>query len=312
MVDKLQITLILFLFLLIRSVFSQTEDHNYVISRAPLLPVNDTAALSQLEWNKKQQSVSFYDGEARIIQKVVSGVTPNGNDMVQTFVYDLANRQTTEYLPFPREKTVLKSAYTDDPVSKLIEFYEQAPEQVASSNYPFVEKEFDNSPVNQIIKQGSPGETWKLGGEHSMKSSTYGNKELVSKWIIGSGGECSMDGSYPEGSLFLNETQDENGNISREYRTLGGQVILKESFLENEKVQTRYVYDDKGLLRFVLPPLAVAKNSADPDLIYRYEYDNRNRMIRKKLPGAEVSEMVYDQLDRLVLSRDGNLRKDSL
>ena len=35
-------------------------------------------------------------------------------------------------------------------------------------------------------------------------------------------------------------------------------------------------------------------------------------MIRKKLPGAEVSEMVYDQLDRLVLSRDGNLRKDSL
>jgi RHS repeat-associated protein len=314
MVNKLHIKLFLLLILFtnLQSGFPQKEDHNYVISCEPLFPVNDTSALSRLEWNKKRQSVSFYDGEARIIQKVESGVTPDGNDMVQTYIYDLANRQTTEYLPFPREKTILKSAFTNEPVSKLIEFYEQAPDQVASSNFPYVEKEFDNSPVNQVIQQGSPGETWKLNGEHTMKNVAYGNKEPVTKWTVNASEECMIDGNYPEGSLFVSETQDENGNISREFSTKNGQTILKESFLDGKKVQTSYVYDDKGLLRYVLPPLAVAKHSPDPNLIYQYEYDMRNRMIRKKLPGAEETEMVYDQLDRLVLSRDGNLRKDSL
>ncbi|RLD35609.1 MAG: hypothetical protein DRI73_02255, partial [Bacteroidetes bacterium] len=314
MVNKFYIKLLLLLQIIVpfEHGLSQSDDHNYVLSQSPLLPVKDTAELAKLEWNKKQQSLSFYDGEGRIIQKIEPGVTPDGNDMVQTFLYDQANRQTIEYLPFPREKETLKSAFTEDPVSKLIHFYEQPPDQVASSLYPFVEKEFDNSPVNQIIRQGSPGETWKLNGEHSVKSAAYGNREQVNKWVVSGNGECILDGNYPEGSLYVKEFHDENGNISREFITKGGKTILKEFFLEDKKVQTSYIYDEKGLLKFVLPPLATARLSANPKLIYQYEYDDRNRIIQKQLPGAEVIEMVYDQLDRLILSRNGNLRKDSL
>tara|TARA_R110002012_G_scaffold97951_5_gene235104 strand:+ start:49956 stop:58724 length:8769 start_codon:yes stop_codon:yes gene_type:complete len=44
------------------------------------------------------------------------------------------------------------------------------------------------------------------------------------------------------------------------------------------------------------------------DMVYFYEYDERGRMIAKKVPGAAWVYMVYDKWDRLVLTQDGNLR----
>ena len=41
------------------------------------------------------------------------------------------------------------------------------------------------------------------------------------------------------------------------------------------------------------------------DLIFQYKYDERNRIIAKKLPGAEWVHFVYDQWNRLVLTQDG-------
>lgn len=44
------------------------------------------------------------------------------------------------------------------------------------------------------------------------------------------------------------------------------------------------------------------------ELLFRYEYDKRNRLIRKKVPGAGDIYSVYDQWDRVVLTQDANLR----
>ncbi|WP_421762905.1 DUF6443 domain-containing protein [Ekhidna sp.] len=41
---------------------------------------------------------------------------------------------------------------------------------------------------------------------------------------------------------------------------------------------------------------------------FQYDYDDRNRMISKQVPGADPVYMVYDQWDRLVLTQDGNQR----
>jgi len=46
------------------------------------------------------------------------------------------------------------------------------------------------------------------------------------------------------------------------------------------------------------------------DLIYQYKYDKRNRLIEKKLPGKDWEYIVYDKLDRPVLTQDANLRAD--
>jgi RHS repeat-associated protein len=41
---------------------------------------------------------------------------------------------------------------------------------------------------------------------------------------------------------------------------------------------------------------------------YQYKYDDRNRLIEKKLPGKDWEYIVYDKLDRVVLTQDANLR----
>lgn len=46
------------------------------------------------------------------------------------------------------------------------------------------------------------------------------------------------------------------------------------------------------------------------NLAYQYKYDYRNRLIEKKLPGKGWEFIVYDKLDRPVLTQDANLRKD--
>ena len=43
-------------------------------------------------------------------------------------------------------------------------------------------------------------------------------------------------------------------------------------------------------------------------LCYQYKYDFRNRLIEKKIPGKAWEYIVYDKLDRPVLTQDANLR----
>ncbi|NLR62663.1 hypothetical protein HGH93_31605, partial [Chitinophaga polysaccharea] len=80
---------------------------------------------------------------------------------------------------------------------------------------------------------------------------------------------------------------------------------------------TYYAYDDLGNLRFVIPPKAVEAALASSwvisaavagELCFIYRYDGRNRMMVKKVPGADSTEMVYDVRDRLAFSRDGNMK----
>lgn len=85
--------------------------------------------------------------------------------------------------------------------------------------------------------------------------------------------------------------------------------------------ETYYVYDVYGNLSVVFPPEATRRLSVDffgqsiadrkiflNDWAFLYDYDGRNRMIMKKVPGADSVLMVYDKWDRLVLTQDGNQR----
>lgn len=58
--------------------------------------------------------------------------------------------------------------------------------------------------------------------------------------------------------------------------------------------------------------LPTPTGTVDPDMIakygYQYHYDNRNRMVEKKLPQKAWEYIVYDNLDRPILMQDGRLR----
>ncbi|VXC03113.1 RHS repeat-associated core domain protein-containing protein [Flavobacterium sp. 9AF] len=54
-------------------------------------------------------------------------------------------------------------------------------------------------------------------------------------------------------------------------------------------------------------PSTVSLNDINK-LGYQYKYDSRNRLVEKKLPGKDWEYIVYDKLDRPILTQDANLK----
>ena len=127
--------------------------------------------------------------------------------------------------------------------------------------------------------------------------------------------------------MYKNVTTDESNNAVVEYKDKEGQLVLKKVQVGSNAapdktgytgfLSTYYIYDDLNQLRCVIPPKAVegmtsggwSLNAAIiKELCFRYEYDSRQRMIAKKVPGAGWVYMVYDKRDRLVFTQDANLR----
>ncbi len=144
----------------------------------------------------------------------------------------------------------------------------------------------------------------------------------------GSWGNYTKTGFYAPGKLSKTITTDEHGKQVTEYKDSEGKLLLKKVQLTASGddgsgkghtgwLCTYYIYDNFGRLRCVIQPKAVAKLAAGgwildagmlDGLAFRYEYDNRNRMIVKKIPGAGEVYMVYDGRDRLAMTQDANLR----
>ena len=115
----------------------------------------------------------------------------------------------------------------------------------------------------------------------------------------------------------MTQTTDPSGKIVQEYKDKLGQVVLKRAYDGLTAYSTYYVYDNSGLLRYVISPLATeaianaalttlpSNNEIIKGLCYYYQYDARKRMVEKQLPGADPVLMVYDTRDRMILTQDG-------
>ena len=262
--------------------------------------------------------------------------SPGKNDIVVPVAYDEFGRQMDDYLPY-----VLKDTDTSDGsfkpnalegangyvTSEQYLFYQNTGE-IADDPSPFARKKFEPSPLNRVTEQGAPGIPWQ---PHPTNKS---GKTIKFRYLTNIGGKVrlwdinpgtllpSSNAHYGVRQLFLNETEDEHGAETHEFVDKLGRIVLKEveNLDENgnvEWLQTYYVYDDFDNLRFVFPPKATAllgssftpSSFEDPilkHLVFQYRYDERQRMIMKKVPGAEPVYMVYDQFDRLVFTQDGN------
>jgi RHS repeat-associated protein len=313
-----------------------STDKNYVISMTILQDnVTDENTISSLPVESLQETVAYYDGLGRPIQQVIWEGSPLKKDIVQPVSYDIYGRDSVKYLPYTDGSDgSFKANALTDPAStaatslekyrsgQQYSFYQN--QGTSSDQYPYSKTVFESSPLNRVFEQGALGAAWQpsdgsitnSGHVQKLGYLTNGAGE-VKLWSIENDATCTQTGTYNAGTLFVTQAADENGNSVKEYKDMESRVILKKAYSGTDSLQTYYVYDDYGLLKYVLPPKmadGLSATSLNPSdslvqaLCYYYTYDTRNRMTMKQLPGAAPVYMIYDNRDRVMLTQDGTLR----
>ncbi len=310
-------------------------NENAVVTYTYKHPIVDSSNSSEdlvdhfeLELEQQNIAVNVFDGLGRQSQSIALNATPSGtSDMLTPTEYDELGRQSKSYLPYAEADLsgVYKPTAVFDPQtqgyqsSRHYNYYTS----VKNEDKAYAETRFEASPLNRPLEQGSPGDPWQIGGATVTYHYDIADSAEVILWEF----DSLLAGSkrvYGGSSLYKNTTTDEDGNRTIEYTNSTGQTILKKSEVNAvDWAETYYIYDVYGNLAVVFPPEATnrldseffAQNQeAREDFLntwgFLYEYDYRNRMTMKKVPGADSVFMVYDPRDRLVLTQDGNQRSD--
>ena len=301
--------------LVVGVVQAQTATENYVMTMTARVPGQSNLLTNRTNSTMVATDVVYVDGLGRTKQEVGLKAAPNQQDMIQPYVYNPLGLQDQEFLPYASEGT--RGSYRSNFKVDQAAFYQAANDGVVNTAFPISEREYEDSPLRRVIKQGFAGAAWQLSGDHVVTSDyQFTAANVVSSLII----EDETLGTLgwqacAAGDLSIVETTDENGQQFQVYTNSIGQTVLRRNLLGSEGVDTYYTYDDLGRLMYVLPPEAYHRLQTDATLLndsdfqdqwmFRYRYDERGRMIEKKVPGAATMFMVYDDRDRLVLTLDG-------
>lgn len=302
---KIQLLLLLFPFL----VMAQSTDQNYIKTTVYKVPTASGIATPAPE--EAAQQVTYFDGLGRPIQQVAHKQAGNGTDLVTHIEYDAFGRQTKEYLPVASGQTL--DFHTVD-ASSIISFYTGIGQP---TNYPYSEKELEASPLNRVLKQAAPGENWRKGSGHEIKFDYQTNTEtdsvrfmlVTTTWnnTTRMYNPALLVKDYHDQQLYKTITKDENwqnGNdhTTEEFKDKEGHVVLKRTYDAGIAHDTYYAYDEYGNLTFVIPPLVTLDDDISSDeldgLCYQYQYDHRNRLVAKKLPGKQWEYIAYNSQDK--------------
>jgi RHS repeat-associated protein len=301
---------------------SPTSSQNYVMETVVRVTGKTTeGSLSGLAVTDVNRTVSYFDGLGRPLQQVSWKGGGSQNDLVIPFEYDDLGRPKQSYLPYLSSGT--DASYKGSGLTEVGTYYAGSHTGVVQTSYPFSKPVYEASPMNRLLEQGYAGAAWQpysgsiAGSGHTQKVVylTSLATDTVKLWTI-SGTTVSTSGSYANGELIRTTTKDENwvsGNAGTidEYKDRDGRLVCKRVWeIATVARSTHYVYDNYNRLRYVIPPkvmvssLTEASTTEFDQLVYAYHYDGLGRIIEKKVPGKGWEEMVYDKLNRLVMSRD--------
>lgn len=291
-----------------------SANQNYILTNTIKVPgIIDEAGLANRSTCEINQTIQYFDGLGRPLQTVQTKGSPLLNDIVQPFEYDAFGREAKKYLPYAGGTN---GSYKTDALTAgagVGKFYSLTGQNYPSTAYPFAETQFEASPLNRVEQQGAAGEAWQLlnasisESGHTLKTE-YGTNAAseVKLWTLKADGTGATATFYEPNQLYKTMLTDENGNKTIEYKDKEGKVILKQA---EGGLQTQYVYDDFGNLRYVIPPAVTATTITENDatfneLVYAYHYDARQRVVEKKIPAKGWEFIVYNKLDQVVLTQD--------
>ena len=282
--------------------FSSRIDENYTLERT-MLNANGTKYIDK---------IVYYDGLGRPFETALKAASPSRSDIVTYQEYDGAGRQYKVWSPVPM-------AAHDGCIG-------QSCIQTASQSFyldPMAYQEiiYEQSSLDRTSYTTGPGQAWYNAGR-KVKNNYFTNTEKGSLacvlYAIQDDQQSILNkGFYPKSELVVIQTTDEDDHVNYEFKDKQGRMVLKRVMDGSKMLDTYFVYDDFGRLRYVLPPdasqrLSTANSSwnINHELLqrtaYYYQYDRRGNCVIKKLPGCKAILMKYDMADRLIFSQDGN------
>jgi RHS repeat-associated protein len=247
----------------------------------------ETSVTTFSDYTNAQTSTSYSDGLGRPILAERVGYTSSYQQQKSYLSYDQLGRLSRNYHPFE---------------SPSVGF------QIPPTGTSYVTKEYEASPISRPLKQFSE--------DGKYIRAEYSTNIAGDVFMSQANGSLSIN-TYPANTLFKTTVYDENSttlNVTDKYKTetfidkFGRNILTRRYVTEDgvlKKAETYNSYDDKGNMIATLPPNC---RSIVNDASFRYEYDSRNRPIRKRVPGSDWVEVYYDTNDRVVLTQDGNMR----
>lgn len=319
------------------SAYSSTIALNYIRTWEAEKPFGaDTMLSSAIRSTQEvKQTTQYLDGLGRPIQTVAKGASPNGYDMVAPLIYDSFSREQYKYLPYvsPTTDGNFKNSPFSEQSSFMTAFYNPTGNS-SGEKFFYAKKVFEVSPLNRPTNAYAAGNSWAGRAVGTSQQYLVNNtSDSVAIWniVLTVGVTPTYNGFYPAGQLYKNVTVDERGYSVIEYKDKEGHPILKKTQPSvagsyagpTGWLNTYYIYDDLGNLRFVIQPKGTewlrihswtfdattwAASTIAKELCFSYEYDKRNRIVIKRVPGASEVWMVYDTRDRLAMLQDSSQR----
>lgn len=258
-----------------------------------------TRTMMNEEGNKYMEVYSYYDGLGRPYQTVECKITPFQTHLITLQEYDAANRKTYTWLPVESAtSTYMPSASVK---AQAVADY--------GDTHPYTKTEYEASPLNKIVNQYGAGEDWNNHPVHIeyMTNTTSSPLNCLNYMVNDNGTLVSSNQYYAAGQLYVTKSTDEDNNVEYTFTDKSGHTILTRQISGSQILDTYYVYDGLDNLRYVLQPMY--QTNANLNMYaFQYKYMGRQLCIEKKMPGAEAIKYVYDKLDRLIFSQDGNQR----
>ncbi len=321
-------------------VSTPTAGQNYILTKTFRSPGVTLATLNaQRTIGDENQSIQYFDGLGRPSQTVQLMASPTYKDIVQHIEYDGFGRESTKYLPYGEKSG--NGSFRASAKSTQSDFYKDGvgwDAAAVKTPNPYAVTVFENSPLNRVQQQGAPGSPWQpsanrntvVAGSNAGRTvgTDYGTNiaNEVRLWTVNSTGLGATATYYTAGKLHKTVIRDENWintaaagaapsktGIVEEFKDFEDRVVLKRVWeTESKALNTYYVYDDFGDLRYVIPPgfpaatvtLTEAASGDFHELVYAYKYDGRRRLIEKKIPGKGWEYLVYNKNDQVVLTQD--------
>lgn len=254
--------------------------------------------------SRARETKVYYDGMGREVLAVAGATSlPDAYTATRTD-YAIHGPIARKWLPVPSDaEYVNKNAYA----SKSAAFY-------GAGERAFTEYTYSELLPTRLSKETIPGNFWAGHGQKYSQHKCALTGEYACRKILvkDSDGTLYADSIYAPGTLRVTETENPDGMRLLKFENRQEKTVMERRIAGSTVADTRYVYDRRGDLRYVISPegAALLPQSGDVDseiteqYAQCYTYDYKHRAIKSKLPGCGATEYVYDKFGKLLMSAD--------